>query len=205
MDPRVRVKICGVTTAADALAAVAAGADAIGFNFFRGSRRFVSPAAAAAIAARLPRAICRVGVFVNAARQDIAAAAAVVGLSAIQFHGDETPDDCREWDLKRIKALRVRDASAAEVARGYDVDFILADAYVEGQFGGTGTNVAPAALVGFERRRLILAGGLTPENVVAAIRAVRPFAVDVASGVEEAPGKKDAARLRRFIENVRAA
>jgi len=200
-----RVKVCGITNLADALAAVDAGADALGFNFCEGSRRYVVPEDAAQIVGGLPPAFCAVGVFVNCPRVRVATLAEQVRLTAVQLHGDESPEFCRGWSQKVIKAIRVRDRDAALAAASYDVDFILADAYVEGQWGGTGRCVAPDLLAGFEPQRLILAGGLTPENVVAAVRVVRPFGVDVASGIESAPGKKDWSLMRRFIDNVHAA
>lgn len=205
MADRVRVKICGITNVADALAAATAGADALGFNFYPGSVRYVAPETAAAIAAQVPAGLCTVGVFVNATRDEVARIAALVGLRALQFHGDEEPQACAGWSRKTIKALRVRDRGAAAVAPRYAVDFVLADAYVEGELGGTGKAIALELLEGFDRRRLILAGGLTPDTVGAAVRAVRPFAVDVASGVESAPGQKDPEKMRRFIDHVQSA
>lgn len=201
----VRVKVCGITTRDDALAAVEAGAAALGFNFYPTSPRYVTPATAGAIIATLPPAVCTVGVFVDESREAITAIARQTRLQALQLHGAEAPELCDGWSEKVIKAIRVRDRDAAAHARAYRVDFILADAYVEGQCGGTGTRVAVELLEGFERRRLILAGGLTAENVAAAVRAVRPFAVDVASGVESAPGRKDWNLMRRFIANAHAA
>ena len=154
---------------------------------------------------RLPESVCTVGVFVNEARERVTAIAEQVGLAGLQFHGDEPADFCQGWKQKVVKAIRVRGPDAAEQAAAYDVDFILADAHVEGCFGGTGRRVALEFLKGFDRRRLILAGGLTPQNVAAAVRTVRPFAVDVASGVERAPGKKDVALMKRFIARAHAA
>jgi len=205
MEAALRVKICGITTMDDARCAVEAGAAALGFNFHAASPRFVRPEVARAIVAALPHGVCTVGVFVDEAREEVARISAAVGLTALQFHGTETPAACRGWSVKVIKAVRVRDLRAAETARLYDVDFILADAYVEGRLGGTGMRIAPEWLVGFDRGRLILAGGLTPENVSDAVRTVRPFAVDVASGVEIAPGRKDRDRMRRFIANAQSA
>jgi phosphoribosylanthranilate isomerase len=202
---RVRVKICGITTLDDALAAADAGASALGFNFFAGSPRYVEPEAAGAIVARLPSSVCTVGIFVDAPRQQVEAVASQVGLRALQFHGHETPEACRGWSRRVIKAVRVRDAHVAALAQQYDVDFILADAYVEGRLGGTGVRVLPGLLARFDRRRLILAGGLTPENVAEAVRTVRPFAVDVAGGVEAAPGRKDHELMRRFIHHAQTA
>lgn len=205
MPTAVRVKICGITTLDDALAAVDAGAAAVGFNFYSGSPRRVAAAVAAHIAAQLPASVCAVGIFVDAEPDTIVQIAAEVGLSALQFHGHETPDACRGWQYKTIKALRVRDAEMAQSALRYDVDFILADAYVEGRPGGTGARVAPELLAGFDRARLILAGGLTPDNVADAVRLIRPHAVDVASGVELAPGRKHHEQMRRFIANAHSA
>jgi phosphoribosylanthranilate isomerase len=199
------VKICGITNAEDARAAVEAGADALGFNFCAQSPRYVEPAVAAAISSQLAPSVFRVGIFVNASRPHVAAIAREVGLSAVQFHGDETPADCRGWDCKVIRAIRVRDDTAPETARLYDVDFVLADAYVEGAFGGSGTRVDPEKLQGFDPERLIVAGGLTPENVAALVRSVRPFGVDAASRIESSPGKKDQGLMRRFIENAKSA
>lgn len=199
------MKVCGITTRDDALAAVDAGAAGLGFNFYPRSPRYVTPAVAGEIIARLPPSVCSVGVFVDETREAVAAIAREVGLQALQFHGAEPPELCQGWSEKVVKAIRVRDRDAVTQARAYRVDFILADAYVEGQLGGTGTRVAVEWLEGFERRRLILAGGLTADNVAAAVRAVRPFAVDVASGVEAAPGRKDWNLMRRFIANAHAA
>jgi phosphoribosylanthranilate isomerase len=205
MGADVRVKICGITNLADACAAIDAGAAALGFNFYPPSPRSVTPEAAAEIVAQLPRAVCIVGVFVNEARDRVAAIARQVGVTALQFHGDESPEFCRGWTQKVIKAIRVCDAHAAAHAERYAVDFILADAYVEGQRGGTGRRIVPILLEGFERRHLILAGGLNPENVAEAVRTVRPFAVDVASGVERAPGQKDVTLMRRFIAHAQTS
>jgi len=202
----VQVKVCGITNAEDAVAAAEAGAAAVGFNFYPHSPRYVDPKGAAAIARELPASVCRVGVFVDENLDRVAAIVAQVGLTAVQFHGNESPEYCREWsDTKVIKALRVRERGAATVAQTYAVDFILADAYVEGRLGGTGARIDPALLAGFERQRLILAGGLTAENVAEAVRMVRPFGVDVASGIESAPGRKNWTLMRRFIAYARSA
>jgi phosphoribosylanthranilate isomerase len=200
-----KVKICGVTTVDDARMAAAAGADAIGINFSPRSLRCVAVDVAAAIAAALPPQVCRVGVFVDAPRDEVASIAAQVGLDALQFHGDESAGLCAGWDRTTIKAVRVRDGNALAQVAAYAVDFILADAYVEGSPGGTGQRVPLEWLTGVPPDRLILAGGLTPDNVAAAIRAVRPAMVDVASGVESAPGRKDPEKVERFIANARVA
>jgi phosphoribosylanthranilate isomerase len=201
----VKVKICGIRTVAEALHAARAGADAIGLNFHPASPRYVSAETAMEIAAALPPDVSRVGVFVDLPRHRVAEIAEQVGLDVLQFHGAESPADCAGWDHKTIRAVRVRDAAAAAAASAYEVDFVLADAYVEGQNGGTGRRVPLEWLAGFARERLILAGGLTPETVAAAVRAVRPAAVDVASGVESSPGVKDPEKVERFIVNARMA
>ncbi|MEO8601621.1 MAG: phosphoribosylanthranilate isomerase [bacterium] len=201
----VKVKICGVTSVADALHAARAGADAIGLNFHPRSPRCLTLDAAAEIAAALPSGVCRVGVFVDLPRQRIAQIAAQVGLDAVQFHGAELPELCSGWDCKTIKAIRVRDAEALLAAGEYDVDFLLAEAYVEGQPGGTGQRVPLQWLAGVAPERLILAGGLTPDTVAEAVRALRPAGVDVASGVERSPGVKDPEKVERFITNARMA
>lgn len=199
------VKICGITRLEDALAAAEAGADAIGLNFCPQSPRFVSAETAAAIVAALPPTICRVGVFVDADRRQVEELAERLDLTALQFHGSELPGYCRGWKRKVIKALRLRDAESAAAARRYEVAFVLADAYVEGRQGGTGQPVRRELLAGLDRARLILAGGLDPDNVAEAVRAVRPAGVDVASGVESAPGIKDHERVRKFIAHAKSA
>lgn len=201
----IRVKICGITTLEDARSAAEFGAAAVGFNFYRRSSRYISPEEAARIADDLPGDVCRVGVFVNEARESVAAIARQVGLTALQFHGDESPAACAQWDRKVIKAIRVRDESAHEAAAEYAVDFILADAYVDQVFGGSGRRVEVDWLKRFPAERLIVAGGLTADNVAALVREVRPFGVDVASGIERSPGHKDRVLMRRFIENANAA
>lgn len=198
-------KICGITCVEDALAAVELGADAIGLNFYPRSPRYVAQEVAQRIAESVRDSVQIVGVFVDVSRDQIESVAAFVGLDVLQFHGDESVAFCSNWNRRTIKALRIRDTSTAQRASEYRVDFILADAYVEGHFGGTGSRVAVEYLQGLDRSRLILAGGLTAENVAESVRLVGPFGVDVASGVESAPGKKDRERMRRFIENARAA
>ena len=199
------VKICGVTRVEDALAAAEAGADAIGLNFCARSPRCVSAAAAADIVAALPPAVWRVGVFVDEDRVRVEDLAERLALTALQFHGGETPEYCGGWKQKVIRAVRLRDAESVAAAQRYRVDFVLADAYVEGQPGGTGKLARWDLLGGFERARLILAGGLDPDNVAEAVRAVRPAGVDVASGVESAPGIKDHERVRKFIAHAKSA
>lgn len=200
----VRVKICGVTTVADARTARDAGAFAIGLNFFSGSLRRVDPSQAATIVAATP-GIYSVGVFVNETAEHVRAIAAAVGLDALQFHGDEDPAYCRGWQEKTVKAIRVRDRASVLRALEFDVDYILADAHTPGVYGGTGRRLDWELLAPLDKARLVLAGGLAPDNVAEAVRAVRPFAVDVASGVEIEPGRKDPRKVERFIANATAA
>jgi phosphoribosylanthranilate isomerase len=201
-----KVKICGVTRVEDALMVAEAGADAIGLNFCPRSPRRITVDVAAAIAAALPAGVCRVGVFVDAPRDEILALARQIGLNAIQFHGDENAAYCSAgWGCKTIKAIRVRDAAALVRAAAYPVDFILADAYVEGEPGGTGQRVPREWLTGLRADRLIVAGGLNAENVADVVRWTRPAAVDVASGVERAPGIKDPEKVRRFVSHAKSA
>ncbi|MGH7788953.1 MAG: phosphoribosylanthranilate isomerase [Candidatus Binatia bacterium] len=199
------VKICGVTSIADAVMASEAGADAIGLNFHPASPRCVTPETAAAIAAALPARVWRVGVFVDLPRAAVADIAAQVGLDVLQFHGSEPAEDCGGWGQRSIKAVRVRGPGALLAAAGYPVDFILADAYVAGAAGGTGQRVPLEWLTGMDKRRLLLAGGLNPDNVADVVRQVRPAGVDVASGVERAPGVKDAEKVKRFIDHAKSA
>lgn len=201
-----RIKVCGIKNLGDALAALDAGADMLGFNFYARSPRYVTPAEARKIVERLPEGVACVGVFVNeptpAGVEHIAREA---GLGAVQLHGDETPEYCRSLrDLNTIKALRVGADYDVETAAAFDTDAILLDAYVHGARGGTG-HTFDWALASQTRERvaqLFLAGGLNPDNVAAAVAAVRPYAVDVCSGVETSPGRKSPELMRRFVEAV---
>jgi len=204
---RARVKICGLTSSEDALAAVQAGADALGFMFFSGSPRCIPRAHAADIIRGLPPFIAKVGVFVNPADADVHAAIDECGIDTLQFHGEETPAFCRQFGLKTIKAFRMRDESSLAELKPFATEAWLLDSFVPGQRGGTGATfnwdlAAGAVKLG---GRVILAGGLTPDNVAAALRRVQPYALDVSSGVESAPGRKDPAKIRAFLDAVRAA
>jgi phosphoribosylanthranilate isomerase len=201
----VRVKICGITSLADARLAVDAGAFAIGFNFHPPSPRFIEPEQAASIGVALPERILRVGVFVDRPRAEVEDIVRVARLSAIQFHGAESIGDCNGWSVPVIKVGRIRARADVERLSAYPVELILADAYVEGLHGGSGVRFDWSLLEGVDRRRLILAGGLTADNVAQAVRAVRPYAVDVASGVEASPGIKDPEKVRGFIQHANAA
>jgi phosphoribosylanthranilate isomerase len=198
------VKVCGITNLEDALAAVSAGADALGFNFYRRSSRFITPAAARRIIEELPSAVLCVGVFVNEnGPEEVSRIAEEAGVGAVQLHGDETPADCLALkDRFVIKALRVSDDFVPESALAYPADAILLDAFDGQARGGTG-RVFDWRVAQRTREivpKLFLAGGLTVENVTAAINAVRPFAVDACSGLECAPGRKDHSRVQAFIK-----
>jgi len=199
------IKICGVTSVADARMAVAAGADAIGVNLWPGSKRFVDDAAARAVLAAVPPGVLKVGVFVNAPAPEVAARMQALGLDRAQLHGDERAADFAGLDPARvIRVVRVRDESSFVAGAGWGAGLWLYDAHVEG-FGGSG-QAAPWPLVARHARRpFLLAGGLTPETVAAAIAATHPDGVDVASGVESAPGRKDPERVAAFIAAARGA
>jgi phosphoribosylanthranilate isomerase len=199
------VKICGVRTLDDALAAAEAGADAIGFNFWPASIRHVAVEDAARIAAALPRGLRRFGVFVNASVDDIERAFAAGAIDTAQLHGDESPDFCRAFAGRYVKALRLRDPASLDALSGYDCPLVLVDADAPG-YGGSGLRAdLGLACRAAALRPVLLAGGLTPENVAEAIVTVRPFGVDVAGGVERAPGVKDHARVAAFVAAARGA
>jgi phosphoribosylanthranilate isomerase len=219
----VRIKICGLTRVEDARLAVTLGADYLGFIFAQSPRR-VTPAAAAAILHSLRQertdrrrpldndpvqqaGVQRVGVFVNAERQFIEEAAREAGLTLLQLHGDETPEFCSQFALPVIKALRIKDRGIFEQVERYQTPYILLEPYVRGRYGGTGMQadwqLAAELVRTFPQLRFILAGGLGPENVRAALAAVDPYAVDASSGLESHPGVKDSNKLKAFIRAVR--
>ena len=204
-----RVKVCGITNLADALAALEAGADMLGFNFYARSPRYIEPAEARRIIEHLPDRISSVGVFVNeSAPAEVERIAREAGLGAVQLHGDETPEYCQSLrGLTTIKALRVGADFSVESAAAYQTDAVLLDAYVAGERGGTGHTFdwTLATLTRERVPKLFLAGGLNPGNVAAAVAAVRPYAVDVCSGVETAPGRKSPELIRRFVEQVKSS
>jgi phosphoribosylanthranilate isomerase len=198
------IKICGVTTPEDARFAAAAGADAVGINLWPRSKRYADDAAARAVVAALPPGVLKVGVFVNAPAAEVAARVASLGLDRAQLHGDETPAEFAGLGERLIRVVRVRDEASFAAAEGWSPPLYLYDALVDG-FGGAGVTAPWPLIARLARRPFLLAGGLTPENVADAIAATRPDGVDVASGVESAPGRKDPERVRRFIEAARAA
>ena len=201
---RTRVKICGITRPEDALAAARAGADAIGLVFYAKSPRAVTMAEAQGVLRALPPFVTTVGLFVDAVPDDIREVLQSVSLDLLQFHGNEAPGQCRMYGRPYVKAVRMRETTdLTAVARSYhDAAGLLVDTYVEGMPGGTGRAFDWSRLPSSLSRPLILAGGLTPDNVAEAVGRVRPWAVDVSGGVESAPGVKDAARIEAFIRGV---
>ena len=195
-----RVKICGITSREDALVAVEAGADALGFIFVEGTPRYVTPEAAARIISLLPPFVTPVGVFWDHPPGQVKAVAEQCGLGALQFHGDETPEDVAQHALPAIKTIKVRGrVDGARLAR-YRVAALLLDSAERWSEGEARRPIewARAREIG-RRHRVILSAGLTPDNVAEAIAAARPYAVDVNSGVEAAPGRKDPDKVRRFV------
>lgn len=200
----IRVKICGNVTLKDTMTAVEAGADAVGFVFHARSPRVVSPKAVAEIVSHLPPFVMAVGVFVNEKPDVVRQIMSDCGLAYAQLHGEESPQYCAELRFPVLKGIRVRSREDLAMLSLYRVKAILLDAYVEGVVGGTGTTFDWALAVEAKAwGPIILAGGLTPDNVVEAISLVQPYGVDVSSGVEAAPGVKDHAKVRAFVENVK--
>lgn len=195
----VKLKVCGITNYEDAVAAIEAGAEFLGFNFFPPSPRYIAPAAARAIIEQLPREIIHVGVFVNEpSPAAVAEKMLVSGVSVAQLHGDEDEQYCRKVGAARvIKALRIGQHFDLESLAGFPAAAVLIDAYDKHLYGGTGkTSNWDVARAIAQTVNVFLAGGLSPENVGEAIRAVAPYAVDVNSGVEQFPGRKDKERLQ---------
>ena len=203
----VTVKICGVTSVDDAQAAVAAGADAVGLMFFEGSPRHVSLAEAKVIVESFPPSVVRVGVFVNADASLVNRAVLECTLNVLQFHGEESPEFCSQFGVMTLKAIRVRDESSLAEMERFGTDGFLLDAFSKEARGGTGEsfNWELARRATECGKPIFLAGGLTAENVAEAVRVVEPFAVDVSSGVESAPGIKDAEKMRAFVAAAKGA
>jgi phosphoribosylanthranilate isomerase len=201
------IKICGITRVEDALVAAGEGAHAIGLNFYKPSPRYLEPDAAAAIVRALPPFVTSVGLFVDAAEEEVRSIAVRTGVRLLQFHGSETAAFCEGFDLPYMKAVRVRPGvDLLQYAHAFrSAKALLLDAFQEGLYGGTGAvfdwNLIPAGLP----LPTVLSGGLTPESVAEAIRRVRPCAVDVSSGVEGLKGIKDAQKIAAFITGVRDA
>lgn len=202
----IRVKVCGITNAEDARASIAAGADALGFNFVEGTPRYIRPEVAAAIIAELPAFVTPVGVFWDHPAGHVKAVAEQCRLGALQFHGDETPEALGEHRLPTIKTIKVTGHDDLARMEAYGHSSVLLDSPARWSQGEARAPISwevarAAALL----RPIILSAGLTPDNVAVAVRSVRPYAVDVNSGVEASPGKKDADKVRRFVAAARAA
>lgn len=200
----VKVKICGITNLEDALAAAEAGADALGFVFYPESPRFIEPGEVRNIISKLPVFITTVGVFVDENEEMIRRIIRESGVQALQFHGEESPLLCTRFREKVIKAVKVKDAESLNSMKMYPLDTFLLDTYHEKVKGGTGRTfdwkIAEKAK---EYGLIILSGGLTPSNVGEVIAGVQPYGVDVSSGVEVSPGKKDHRKIREFMKEVR--
>ena len=213
-----RIKICGITSPEDAAAVAAAGADAIGLNFYAKSPRYVEPAQARTIVDALPAGVVKVGLFVNAPAQEVCRTFDLLGLDLVQLHGDEAPEYLAALGGRSVmRAFRLGVGGLAEIGQylrrcetvGCPLSLVLIDAYRPGQYGGTGEVADWSALAEYPASithpPLVLAGGLTPQNVAEAIRTVRPAAVDTASGVESGPGRKDPVRVAAFVRAARDA
>jgi phosphoribosylanthranilate isomerase len=199
------VKICGITEVEDGLEAAALRVDALGFVFAPSGRR-LDCAAARGIIARLPQGVMKVGVFVDEEIDQVRRVAAACGLDAVQLHGRESPEYCRRVGVPVIKALRLRGLESLAEMEQYLFADLLLDSWSEGALGGSGEDFSQQlALQAREKRNFILAGGLNPGNVAEAIRLVRPRGVDVSSGVEQSPGRKDWGKMRDFVREVRKA
>lgn len=202
----VKIKICGITNLEDALMAAELGVDALGFNFFRQSPRFIEPERAAEIIYQLPPFVAAVGIFVNETEGRVREIQKLTGIGVLQFHGDEAPEFCERFEGRVIKAFQVKGKESLHGIMHYNVSAVLLDAYTKGLKGGTGRTFDwglarhAAAL-----RRVILAGGLTTDNVAEAVKVVQPYGVDVAGGVEKEKGIKDHQKMKKFVAEVRRA
>ncbi|SVB72289.1 uncharacterized protein METZ01_LOCUS225143, partial [marine metagenome] len=203
-QPRIKIKVCGTTNLKDALFAVESGVDAIGFIFYKKSPRYILQKDAKDIVAKLPPFVETVGVFVNETSDRVNRIAEQCKLTAIQLHGDESPAFCRRIKRRVIKAFRVKDTNSFKGMADYDVSGFLLDSYNEESKGGTGKTFDwNLALRAKKQGPIILAGGLNPYNVYTAIHRVKPYGVDVCSGVEKSPGIKDSVKIDEFIKSVR--
>ena len=201
-----KVKICGITKREDALWAVECGTDALGFIFYKKSPRYINPENAKEIISVLPPFISTVGVFVNEDYNDVRDVKLLTGLNAVQLHGDESPSYCNLIEGKLIKAIRIKNEKSIERLKKYTVDAFLLDSFDTSSFGGSGLTFDwKLAKKAKQHGRIILAGGLTPDNVEEAINKVAPFGVDVSSGVESKPGIKNKKKVKDFILKVKAS
>lgn len=203
-EGRPRVKICGITSLEDALYAAECGADALGLVFYRKSPRYVSPDLARRIIGALPPMVTTFGLFVNHPPQEVLEIARFCGIDVLQLHGDELPEQCRFAPWRVVKALRLREQPCLQDLAEYRVSALLLDAWHPDSYGGTGQSFDWHMAIPLARQRpVILAGGLTPDNVAEAARTVRPYGVDVSSGVESSSGRKDPRRVAEFIRNAK--
>ncbi len=207
-----KIKFCGITNYEDAKEALDLGVDALGFNFYQQSSRFISPLDAQAIIRKLPPTVWHVGVFVNATKEEVVKTARLTGIDTLQFHGTEDLAYCQGWKEWRVmKAVRVSEATKIEEVEEFSkhVEVLLFDSFSEASFGGTGKTIPSSLLSSLQKRALFtkafLSGGLTVENVFLQITQIKPFGVDVASGIEERPGRKSRELMRGFVEAVRLA
>jgi phosphoribosylanthranilate isomerase len=201
----IKVKICGITNKEDALYAVGCGADALGFIFYEKSPRYIEPDNAKTIIATLPPFVTTVGVFVNKDFNDIRDITLLTGVTVVQLHGDESPSYCNLVEGKLIKAIRVKSDSSIEGLKKYDVDAFLLDSFDKNSFGGSGLTFDwKLAEKAKQYGKIILAGGLTPDNVEEAVKKVAPYGVDVNSGVEKKPGIKNKNKVKEFIIRSKA-
>ena len=202
----IKIKICGITNLDDALFAAECGADALGFNFYKKSPRYIEPQKAAEIIGQLPPFVMPVAVFVNEREERIREIQHMTCIQSIQLHGDESPEFCQRFEGRVIKAFQVKDKESLKVMAHYHVGAFLLDSYREGIRGGTGVTFDwHLAVVAKTFGKIILAGGLTPENVTEAVKLVQPYGVDVAGGVEKEKGIKDQSKVKKFITEVRRA
>lgn len=201
----IKVKICGITNKEDALYAAGCGADALGFIFYEKSPRYIEPDNAKTIIAALPPFVTTVGVFVNKDFNDIRDITLLTGVTVVQLHGDESPSYCNLVEGKLIKAIRVKNDSSIEGLKKYDVDTFLLDSFDKNSFGGSGLTFDwKLAEKAKQYGKIILAGGLTPDNVEEAVKKVAPYGVDVNSGVEKKPGIKNKNKVKEFIIRSKA-
>ena len=200
-----KIKICGITNLSDALDAVRLGADALGFVFYPGSKRYIEPVKAKEIADSLPPFVKKIGVFSNEKADVVREISGIVNLDLLQIHGDETPGYCDGLGSPYIKAFRLKDENTLSEVNQFNTNYILFDTYSADEYGGTGRAFDWDILKNhpFENKYVILSGGLNPGNIKEAVNLLQPYAVDVSSGVEESPGKKDIGKIKKFIEAVR--
>lgn len=202
----IKIKICGITNKIDAIAAAELGVDMLGFVFYKKSKRYADPMVVEDIANELAPSILKVGVFVDEEKDKVIEIAQDISLDMLQFHGNETPEYCDYFktDYKVIKAFRLKNKKDLEKVNSYDTDFYLFDTYKSDSVGGTGQTFDWKILKDFEvLKPVILSGGLNPDNVEKAIQEVAPYGVDVSTGVERSPGRKDPELMKKFVEKVR--